>query len=160
MQDIVSIKFLVISPDVYLGCSFLEVHMQFANLSVETLLSKCQGLSEERVNVFAAGKDDSKQLICICPNKDSARAIQSLLSIAQEAHNLQVVNACITSHCYLSPKILADGSLGMVAIVINDALYVDGDELEYNEPELQLGTSEYLHFASGLLGLQRKEGRK
>jgi hypothetical protein len=134
--------------------------MQFTNVSVENLLSKCQGFSVEGVNVFAAGKDDSNQLICTRPNKDSARAIQSLLSIAQAAHNLQVVNACITSHCYLSPKILADGSLGMVATVINDAVYVDGDEFEYNEPELQLGTSEYVHFASGFLGLQRKEGRK
>jgi hypothetical protein len=132
--------------------------MQFANVSVENLLSKCQGFSVEGVNVFAAGTDDSNQVICTRPNTDSARAIQSLLSIAQAAHNLQVVNACITGHCYLSPKILADGSLGMVAIVINDAVYVDGNELEYNEPELQLGTAEYVHFASGFLGLRKKEG--
>jgi hypothetical protein len=132
--------------------------MQFANVSVENLLSKCQEFSVEGVIIFAAGKDYDKQLICTCPDKDSARANQSLLSIAQAAHNLQVVNACITSHCHLSPKILADGSLGMVAIVINDAVYVDGNELEYNEPELQLGTAEYVHFASGFLGLRKKEG--
>jgi hypothetical protein len=134
--------------------------MQFDTVNTENLLSKFQGFSVEGVHIFAAGKDNSKQLICTCPNKDSARAIQCLLSIAQAAHSLQVVNACITSHCHLSPKILADGSLGMVAIVINDAVYVDGDELEYNEPELQLGTAEYVHFASGFLGLRKKEGCK
>ena len=90
--------------------------------------------------------------------KDTARAIQSLLAVAIEAYSLQVVNAYVTSHCYLSPKVLADGSLGMVATVINDAVYMDGKEVEYDEPELQIGSSEYEKFVSQILDMQEKEG--
>ena len=45
----------------------------------------------------------------------------------------------------------------MVALVINDAVYVDGKELEYNEPELQLGTSEYENFVRQFLIRQEQE---
>jgi hypothetical protein len=81
-----------------------------------------------------------------------------LLTIAKQAQTLPALKAYVTSRCYLSPKLLADGSLGMVATVINDALYVDGEELEYNEPELLLGTAEYENFVSQFLQLQEKEG--
>ncbi len=131
--------------------------MQFENVNIEDLVSNYRNFSVEGFNIFALGKDNLPHLICTCPNKDTARAIQSLLTIAKGAYGLQVVNAYITSHCYLSPKILADGSLGMVAWVINDAVYVDGKALEYNEPELQLGTSEYENFIRQFLIRREQE---
>ena len=132
--------------------------MEFENEYLERLVSNFNSFSVEGFNIFALGEDHLPHLICTCPNKDFSWAIQSLLIIAKRAQILRALNVYITSHCYLSPKILADGSLGMVATVINDAVYVDGEELEYNEPELLLGTSEYENFVSQFLQLQDKEG--
>ena len=131
--------------------------MQFENVNIQDLVSDYRDFSVEGFNIFATGQDNLPHLICTCPNKDTARAIQSLLTITKGAYSLQVVNAYVTSHCYLSPKILADGSLAMVALVINDAVYVDGRELEYNEPELPLGTSEYENFVRQFLIMQEQE---
>ena len=132
--------------------------MEFENEHLERLISNFKSFSVEGFNIFALGSDHLPHLICACPNKDFARAIQSLLTIAKRAQTLQALNAYITTHCYLSPKILADGSLGMVATVINDAVYMDGEELEYNEPELLLGTSEYENLVSQFLDMQEKDG--
>jgi len=132
--------------------------MQFENESIENLVSNLKEFAVEGFSIFAIGKDDLPHLVCTCPNRDMAQAIQSLLSIASKAQTLHVVNAYVTSNCYLSPKILADGTLGMVATVINDAVYMDGKEVEYDEPELQLGTSEYEDFVSQFLDLNVKEG--
>ena len=132
--------------------------MEFENEYLERLVSSFTSFSVEGFNIFALGEDHLPHLICACPNKDFARAIQSLLTIAKRAQTLQALNAYVTSHCYLSPKILADGSLGMVATVINDAVYVDGEELEYNEPELLLGTLAYENFVSQFLVMQGKAG--
>lgn len=131
--------------------------MEFENEYLERLIRNFDGFSVEGFNIFAQGDDRLPHLICACPNRDFARAIQSLLTIAKKAQTLRALNAYITSHCYLSPKILADGSLGMVATAINDAVYVDGQELEYNEPELLLGTSEYGNFVGKFLQLHEKE---
>lgn len=132
--------------------------MEFANEYLERLISNFGCFSVEGFNIFALGDDHLPHLICACPNKDFARAICAMLEIAKKAQTLRALNTYITSHCYLSPKMLADGSLGMVATVINDAVYVDGQELEYNEPELLLGTLEYGNFVSQFLQLQEEEG--
>jgi hypothetical protein len=132
--------------------------MKFENEYLERLTSNFDGFSVEGFNIFALGDDHLPHLICVCPNRDFARAIQSLLTAARKAQTLRPLNAYITSLCYLSPKILADGSPGMVATVINDAVYMDGKELEYNEPELLLGTPEYEKFIGRFLQLQEKEG--
>lgn len=132
--------------------------MEFENEYLKRLIRAFNSFSVEGFNIFALGDDRLPHLICACPNKDFARAICAMLEIAKKAQTLRALNAYVTSHCYLSPKILADGSLGMVATVINDAVYVDGQELEYNEPELLLGTSEYGNFASQFLQFQEEEG--
>lgn len=132
--------------------------MEFENEYLERLIGNFNSFSVEGFNIFALGDDNLPHLICACPNKDFARAICAMLEFAKKAQMLRALNACVTSHCYLSPKILADGSLGMVATVINDAVYVDGQELEYNEPELLLGTPEYGNFASQFLQFQEEEG--
>lgn len=132
--------------------------MEFENEHVERLIRNFDSFSVEGFNIFALGDDNLPHLICACPSKDFARATCAMLEIAKRAQTLRALNAYVTSHCYLSPKILADGSLGMVATVINDAVYVDGQELEYNEPELLLGTLEYGNFASQFLQFQEEEG--
>jgi hypothetical protein len=132
--------------------------MKFENEYLERLTRNFDGFSVEGFNIFALGDDGLPHLICACPNRDFARAIQSLLTTARKAQTLRPLNAYITSLCYLSPKILADGSPGMVATVINDAVYMDGEELEYSEPELLLGTPEYEKFVGQFLQLQEKEG--
>jgi len=125
--------------------------MDFANIHLGTLISNFKDFSVEGFNLFAKGKDNLPHLICICPNKDIARAIQSLLTIAKKAQSLQPVNAEITSHCYLAPKILADGTLAMVASLFDDAVWKNGDEVEYNKLELELGTLEYESFVQQFL---------
>jgi hypothetical protein len=130
--------------------------MEFENEYLERLIRNFDGFSVEGFNIFALGDDSLPHLICACPNRNFARAIQSLLTIAKAAQTLRALNAYVTSHCYLFPKVLADGSLGMVATVINDAVYVDGQELEYNEPELLLGTPDYENFVGKFLQLHEK----
>jgi len=132
--------------------------MQVENVSIQNLISQFKAFSVEGFNIFGIGEDNLPHLICACPNKDFARAIQSLLLIAKKAQSLEVVNAYITSNCYLSPRILVDGTLGMVATVINDAVYIDGKELLYNEPEFLHGTQEYEAFSKKFLMGQNEEG--
>src|SRR5690242_16752370 len=112
---------------------FKEVSMEFQNQYLERLISRFRSYSVEGFNIFALGSDNLPHLICVCPNKDFARAVQSLLTVAEKANRLQAADAYVTSNCYLSPKILADGKLGLVATVINEAVYMDGKELESGE---------------------------
>ena len=61
--------------------------MQFENQNIRDLISQFKTFSVEGFNIFAQGQDDLPHLICACPNKHFARAIQSLLTIAKQAHN-------------------------------------------------------------------------
>lgn len=114
----------------------------------------------EAFNIFALGDDHLPHLICACPNRSFARALCGLLKTSQQSRNLKVVEADITSHCYLVPKILADGSLGMVASVLDEAVWVDGGQVPYDQPTLELGTPEYEEFVRQFLfEPQTGEGR-
>ena len=137
---------------------FKEVSMEFQNQYLESLISSFRSFSVEGFNIFALASDNPPHLICVCPNKDFARAVQSLLTVAEKAKGLQPLDAYITSNCYLSPRILADGTLGLVATVINDAVYLDGRELESRELDLLLGTKAYEDFARKFLLDQNEEG--
>lgn len=132
--------------------------MEFENEHLERLISNFNSFSVEGFNIFALGSDHLLHLICVCPNKDFARAIQSLLTIAKKAQNLQILDAEITSNCYLIPKILADGSLAMVASLFNDAVWKDGEEVEYDKPDLELGTLEYEYFVQQFLSAPYAKG--
>ena len=56
--------------------------MQFDNPNIQDLVSQYRDFSVEGFNIFAMGKDRLPHLICVCPNKTFARAIQSVLTIA------------------------------------------------------------------------------
>jgi hypothetical protein len=132
--------------------------MKFENQYLESLISSFRSFSVEGFNIFALASDNLPHLICVCPNKDFARAIQSLLTVAEKAKGLQALDAYLTGNCYLSPKILADGTLGLVATVIKDAVYLDGKELEYRELALLLGSQVYEAFARKFLLDESEEG--
>ncbi len=132
--------------------------MEFQNQYIQSLISSFRSFSVEGFNIFALGSDNFPHLICVCPNKDFARAIQSLLTIAEKAKSLQPLDAYLTRNCYLSPKMLADSTLGLVATVINDAVYLDGKGLEYRQLDLLLGSQAYEDFARKFLLKQNEEG--
>ena len=125
--------------------------MQFENPNIQDLVAQYRDFSVEGFNIFATGKDHLPHLICVCPNKAFARAIQALLTIAKQAHDLPKTSAQMTTGCLLSPAVLADGTLALVATLINDAVWRNGNELEYEELELQLGTSAYQNFVTQFL---------
>jgi hypothetical protein len=122
--------------------------MQFDNPNIQDLVSQYRDFSVEGFNIFAVGKDHLPHLICVCPNKAFARAIQLLLTIAKLSCDLPKTNAEVTSNCVLSPMILADGTLALVAALINDAVWKNGSEVEYDDLELHLGTSPYRDFVT------------
>ena len=132
--------------------------MEFENEYLERLVSSFRSFSVEGFNIFALGGDHLPHLICACPNKDFARAICALLEIAKKAQNLQILDAEITSNCYLVPKILADGSLAMVALLFDDAVWKDGEEVEYDKLDLELGTLEYEYFVQQFLSAPYAKG--
>lgn len=134
--------------------------MEFENQHIEEITSNFHSFFVEGFNLFALGKDQLPHLICACPNRGFAQALCGLLQTAERAYALKVVEAEITSHCSLVPKILADGSLGMVASVLDEAVWVDGGQVPYDQPTLELGTPEYEEFVRQFLfEPQTGEGR-
>ena len=129
--------------------------MQFENVNFQNLISQFKAFSVEGFNIFGTGEDDLPRLVCVCPNKQFARAIQSLLEIAKRAQTVEVVTAEIHSNCYLTPMLLAVGTLALVATVIDDAVWKDGNEVEYEDLELHIGSSEYQNSVTRLLGAHR-----
>lgn len=133
--------------------------MQFENIHIQNLISHFRDFSIEGFNIFAKGDDHLPHLICVCPNRNFARAIQSLLIIAQCAMNLQAENSEITGNCCLTPMVLADGTVALVATVVNDAVWEDGSEVQHDGKQLQLGSSEYKDFAIGFLASEEQAVR-
>ena len=75
--------------------------MEFQNQYLESLISNFRSFTVEGFNIFALASDNLPHLICVCPNKDVARAIQSLLTVTEKAKGLQALDAYITGNCYL-----------------------------------------------------------
>ena len=128
--------------------------MQFENEDIQNLISQFKTFSVEGFNIFAQGKDNLPHLICACPNKQFARAIQSLLVIAKCAQNLQGENADFTSDCHIAPTVIADGRLALVATVIDDVVWKNGSQVEYEASELQLGSSAYEEFIRRFISIE------
>ena len=125
--------------------------MQFENVNIQNLVTEYREFSVEGFNIFALGKDHLPHLICVCPNKTFARAVQSLLAVAKSAMALEPAKGDINSDCRLLPRMLADGKLALVASVIDNAVWKNGNEVEYEELQLHLGTTEYQNFVSRFL---------
>jgi hypothetical protein len=125
--------------------------MQFENVNIQNLVTDYRDFSVEGFNIFAIGKDHLPHLICVCPNKTFARAIQSLLAVAKFAIDLKPTNGEINSDCRLVPRVLANGRLALVASVIDNAVWKNGNEVEDEKLELCLGTTEYRNFAASFL---------
>jgi hypothetical protein len=125
--------------------------MEFENDHLEKITVSFHSFYVEGFNIFALGPDQLPHLICTCPNKDFARAICTLLETAKRAQDLMVLDAVITSNCYLAPKILADGSLAMVASLFDEAVWKDGEQVAYDKLDLELGTPEYEQFVQQFL---------
>lgn len=125
--------------------------MEFENDHLEKITGSLHSFHVEGFNIFAWGADQLPHLICVCPNKDFARAICTLLQTAKRAQDLMVLDAVITSNCYLAPKILADGSLALVASLFDEAVWKDGEQVIYDELDLELGTAEYEQFVQQFL---------
>lgn len=125
--------------------------MQFENVHIQHLISQFKAFSVEGFNIFGISEDDLSHLICVCPNKDFARAFQSLLAIAKYAETLQATTAEIRRHCYLSPMLLADGRLALVATVLDNEIWEDGNEVKSAQEELHFGSLEYERFVSQFL---------
>jgi hypothetical protein len=128
--------------------------MQFDKERIQNLIAPYHSFSAEGFNIFGIGEDDLPHLICACPDKETARAMCSMLAIAKSAQTLQVTTAEINSSCYLTPMLLADGTLALVASVIDEAVWKDGIEVEYDGLELHLGTPEYETLVSKFLTRQ------
>jgi hypothetical protein len=104
--------------------------MEFENVNIQNLVSEFRDFAVEGFNIFALGTDDLPHLICVCPNKSFARAVQSLLTTAKRAQDLRILGVEITSNRCLSPLVLAAGKLVLVATVIDDVIWKNGNEHE------------------------------
>ncbi len=121
--------------------------MQFENIHIQNLISHFRDFSIEGFNIFAKGEDHLPHLICVCPNRSFARALQALLTIAECAVVPRAESSEITGNCCLAPMVLANGRLALVATVVNDAVWKDSSEVQRHEDQLQFGSSEYQDFA-------------
>jgi hypothetical protein len=73
--------------------------MQLEDVKIHNLISQFKDFSIEGFNIFGTGEDDLPHLVCVCPNRNFARAIQSLLTIAKQTKLLQGVNARGSGNC-------------------------------------------------------------
>ena len=118
--------------------------MEFQNVDLKQLLEHYEAFTVEGFSIFSKGKEDHlPHLICTCPSKSMARAVQALLEIASQAQALPISKAEVTTHGYLAPVILANGYLALAVTLINDAVWKNGEEIDYEGSELILGSSAY-----------------
>ena len=52
--------------------------MQFEDVNIQDLISEFKAFSVEGFNIFGLGEDNLPHIVCVCPNKQFARAIQSM----------------------------------------------------------------------------------
>jgi hypothetical protein len=118
--------------------------MEFQNVDLKQLLEHYEAFTVEGFSIFSKGKEDHlPHLICTCPNKSMARALQSMLEIVSQAHSLPTFNSEVTTHGYLAPVILANGNLAFAVSLIDDVVWKNGEEIDYEGAGLILGSSAY-----------------
>ncbi len=74
--------------------------MQIQDVNIHNLISQFKAFSIEGFNIFGTGEDNLPHLVCVCPNRSFARAVQALLTIAKQAQHLQAVNARSSGNCH------------------------------------------------------------
>lgn len=62
--------------------------MQFNNVNIQKLITEFKSFSVEGFNIFGTGKDNLPHIVCVCPNKQYAHAIQCLLMMAAQEQTL------------------------------------------------------------------------
>src|SRR5690242_2748565 len=95
--------------------------MMFTNNNVTNLLEDYICFQIEGFNIFGIGiKDQLPHIVCVTPNKSTAKAILALLEIAKKAQQLQGIDGYITGDAALVPQVLATGHIALSALVIRD----------------------------------------
>ena len=75
--------------------------MRLEDVNIHNLISQFKDFSIEGFNIFGTGEDDLPHLVCVCPNRSFARAVQALLTSAKHAQQLQAENVENISNCHL-----------------------------------------------------------
>ena len=102
-----------------------------------------------------AVKMNLPHIVCVTPNKSTARALLALLEIAKKAHQLQGIDGYITGDAALVPQVLATGHIALTALVImnDDTIFKDGAGVEFDSEFgtcIEAGTAEYDQFIDKL----------
>lgn len=120
------------------------------HFQLQTFVRQFKEVQVDGNTVFALKDDEQSVSICTCESETAAQAIQSALAVAIKASRLPELNSYITTEGYVTPVVLANGTIALAVTVINDVVWKDGEEIDYEEPEFTLGTPEYERFVKGL----------
>lgn len=125
--------------------------MLFDN-NIEMLLSESKSFLLEGFNIFAIGKDDLPHIVCTAPNKSTARALHRLLETAKKAHCLPGISGYVVGNAALTPQVLANGHIALVAasIVNDDSIFKDGVAVDIEGEFIEAGTAAYDEFIEKL----------
>ena len=128
----------------------------FTNNDITKLLEEFKSFQIEGFNLFGIGsKDDLPHIVCVTPNRSTARAFQALLEIAKKAQRLQSVDGYITGDAQLVPQVLATGHVALTALVIrhDDTIFRNTTAVEFDarwSTCIEAGTGEYDEFIDKL----------
>jgi hypothetical protein len=130
--------------------------MMFTNNDITKLLEEYKSFQIEGFNIFGIGsKDDLPHIVCVTPDRSTAKVLHALLEIAKKAHDLQGIDGYITGDAALVPQVLATGHIALTALVITDdeTIFKDGAGVEFDATCgtcIEAGTPEYDEFIAKL----------
>ena len=128
----------------------------FTNNDVTKLLEEYMSFQIEGFNIFGIGsKDQLPHIVCVTPDKSTAKALLALLEIAKKAQQLQGIDGYITGDAALVLQVLATGHIALTALVIMDdeTIFEDGTGVEFDSEFgtcIEAGTAEYDQFIDKL----------
>jgi len=130
--------------------------MMFTNNDVTKLLEEYISFQIEGFNIFGIGsKDQLPHIVCVTPDKSTAKALLALLEIAKKAQQLQGIDGYITGDAALVPQVLATGHIALTALVImgDETIFKGGTGVEFDREFgrcIEAGTAEYDQFIDKL----------
>ncbi len=130
--------------------------MMFTNNDITTLLEEYKSFQMEGFNIFGIGnKDDLPHIVCVTPDRSTAKALHALLEIAKKAQHLQPIDGYISGDAALVPQVLANGHIALTALVIrdDDIIFKDGTGVEFESEYgtcIESATAEYDQFIDRL----------